>query len=263
MKTQVRSTLLALALSITATSAGLAGPVPEGSFKGTSGLAAGPNIMAFLVRRDPADPKAYYAILAEYQRRSGVPLPERTKLTVWVNRMFAYRLEEVGALRYAAKPLRVSSGGEITVDGTAAATLTLANSGTMDGATLSRDQESVLFDGRISSTWEGYVPGDYFGTKDSTGGDYFKKNVNMTLSPDKVADFFTPEIKGKFEVAEKAPGMFTFTPKSAGNQGEDKVLGRIGVFIDIVNWKPVFTTDELLLINPGDPKDVGFYYERH
>jgi hypothetical protein len=35
------------------------------------------------------------------------------------------------------------------------------------------------------------------------------------------------------------------------------------VFIDIVNWKPFFTTDELLLVNPDDAKDVGFYYERH
>lgn len=262
MKNHVRSSLLALAVSLGAAAPALAA-MPEGSFKGTSGQAAGPNIMAFLVRKDPADPKAYYAILAEYQRRSGAPLPERLKLTVWVNRMYAYRLEETGRLTYSAKPLKVSSSGGFSVEGSAAATLTLANDGTMDGAILTRERESVLFDGRISSTWEDYVPGNYFWTKDSTGGDYFKKNVNTTLSPDKVADFFTPEITGKFDVAEKAPGMFTFAPKSAGNLGEDKVLGRIGVFVDIVNWKPVFTTDELLLINPSDPADVGFFYERH
>jgi hypothetical protein len=35
------------------------------------------------------------------------------------------------------------------------------------------------------------------------------------------------------------------------------------VFIDIVNWKPKFTTEELMLINPDDATDVGFYYEKH
>lgn len=64
-------------------------------------------------------------------------------------------------------------------------------------------------------------------------------------------------------MVEVAPKIFTFKPKGAITKGADKVLSRIAVFVDIVNWKPFFTTDELLLVNPDDAKDVGFYYERH
>lgn len=117
---------------------------------------------------------------------------------------------------------------------------------------------------------EGWVPGDYFGSKDSTGGDYTHKRVNTRLGKDKSADFFQQDIVGKFDAVEKAPGMFVFTPRmyiampgAPASKGADKVVSRIAVFVDIVNWKPFFTTDELLLINPDDAKDVGFYYERH
>ena len=74
---------------------------------------------------------------------------------------------------------------------------------------------------------------------------------------------FSQDIVGKFDAVEKAPGMYVFTTKGSVAKGADKVVNRIGVFVDIVNWKPFFTTDELLLINPDDAKDVGFYYERH
>ena len=80
---------------------------------------------------------------------------------------------------------------------------------------------------------------------------------------DKVADFFQEEIKGKFDMIETEPKIFTFKAKGAVEKGADKVLTRIGVFIDIVNWKPFFTTNELLMVNPDDAKDVGFYYQRH
>jgi hypothetical protein len=75
----------------------------------------------------------------------------------------------------------------------------------------------------------------------------------------------TTYIKGKYTMTEKLPGMFIFATPKNNNIGDDKVLSRIGVFIDIVNWKSFgiqnFTTDELLMINPENPKDVGFYYE--
>lgn len=263
--------LRAFAVSCVLSTACHAG-LPEGSFKGSSPPLKGPDVMALLVRKDPATPNAYYAVLAEYTRLPYIPGPERIEITRWVPRTYAYRVEPIGDLRYAMKPLRVSAAGEIEVDGgyLVAGLLALAKKGTMDGAALTRyDKGSVLvaetitFKGKLSSTWEDYVPGNFFGSKDSTGGDYLKKDVNMTLSKDKVADFSQEDIIGKFDVSEKAPGMFTFTAKTPGNTGNEKVVSRIGVFIDIVNWKPFFTTDELLLVNPDDAKDVGFYYERH
>ncbi|MBI4423206.1 MAG: hypothetical protein HY554_05745 [Elusimicrobia bacterium] len=270
MKNRASFVLLAVAVSFLAPARGRAGPLPEGSFKGTTPFLGGPDVMALLVRKDPGNPSAYYAVLAEYDRLCGIPAPERLKITRWVPRLYAYRAEEIGRDRYAMKPLRVSAAGDIEVDGQAVAdSLTLAKPGTMDGATLIRfnrnsvtTAETVTFSGRAGSTWEDYVPGKYFGSKDASGGDYLKKDVNMTLSPDKVADFFQQDIRGQFQVAEKAPGMFTFAAKSPGNLGNDKVVTRIGVFVDIVNWKPIFTTEELLLINPDDARDVGFYYER-
>ena len=71
----------------------------------------------------------------------------------------------------------------------------------------------------------------------------------------------TPEDAAKV-IAERAPGIFVFTPRGQVT-GANQVASRVGVFVDIVNWKPFFTTDELLLINPDDARDLGFYYERH
>lgn len=270
MKSLRRSLTLALAAAVLASTAAAA--VPEGSFRGSSPLLAGPDVMALLIRPDPADDRAGYAILAEYTRVPYIPGPERIEITRWVPRLYAYRVEQIDGRRYAMKPLRVSVGGGIEVDPGYAnlGQLTLAREGTVVGAVMTRYDrgsvmiaETIAFDGKVSSTWEDYVPGNYFGSKDSTGSDYLRKDVNTVLGEDKVAEFNQREIVGAFAVAEKAPGMFVFTPKGVVAAGADKVVTRIGVFVDIVNWKPFMTTDELLLINPDDAKDVGFYYERH
>ncbi len=266
MKNLLRSLLLASVLA----SAAHAGPLPAGSWGGSSPLIGGPDVMALIVRRDPVNPTAGYAILAEYTRLPYIPGPERLEIARWVPRLYIYRVEQTGKDRFAMKPLRVAAG-EIVVDSAhPAGELALAKSGTLVGATMTRFEkgqasavETISFEGKVSSTWEGWVPGDYFGSKDSTGGDYTHKRVNTRLGKDKSADFFQQDIAGKFTAAEKAPGMFVFAPNGAIAKGADKIAGRIGVFVDIVNWKPFFTTDELLLINPDDAKDVGFYYERH
>ncbi|MEK7859347.1 MAG: hypothetical protein AAB320_09430 [Elusimicrobiota bacterium] len=268
------SILLASGLSILLAASASAG-LPAGSFKGTSPFLKGPDVMALIIKKDPANANTAYAVLAEYTRLPYIPGPERIEITKWVPRTFAYRIEPAGKLRYAMKPIRVSASGDIEVDNghLVFGVLELKKDGTLDGATLTRYDrgsnmvaETIAFDGKVSSTWEDYVPGNYFGSKDPTGGDYLHKAVNMTLSKDKVAEFSMEDVKGRFDVAEKAPGIFVFrakAPAAAGDKGKDKVEPMIGVFIDIVNWKPFFTTDELLLINPEDPKDVGFYYERH
>jgi hypothetical protein len=268
MKNLLRSLLLASVL----VSAAHAGPLPAGSWGGASELISGPDVMALIIRQDPTNPTAGYAILAEYTRLPYIPGPERLEIARWVPRLYAYRVEQIGKDRFAMKPLRVSAAGEIEVDGgyPAAGELTLAKAGTLVGATMTRFEkgkaeaaETIAFEGKVSSTWESWVPGDYFGSKDSTGGDYTHKRVNTRLGKDKSADFFQRDIVGKFSAVEKAPGIFVFAPSGPVAKGLDKVAGRLAVFVDIVNWKPFFTTDELLLINPDDAKDVGFYYERH
>jgi hypothetical protein len=260
MNTIIRSAAVVLLLAASA-SAG----VPNGSFKGATPKLADPDVMAFIVRGD-------YAVLMEYTRQKWIPGPERIELTKWVPRTYVFKLEPNGDKRYSVRPIRVSASGELVADPAypVANSLVLKKDGKMDGAVLTRyDKGSVLaaetitFDGKLSSTWENYVPGDYFWSKDPTGGDYFHKAVNTKLSKDKVASFDLEDIQGRYDMTEKAPGLFTFTAKAADQKGAAKVLPRIAVFIDIVNWKPFMTTDELLTINPDDAKDVGFYYERH
>jgi hypothetical protein len=267
MKNLLSSLLLASVLA----SAARAGTLPEGSWSGSSALTHGPDVMALLVRKDPANPTAGYAILAEYTRLPFIPGPERLEIARWVPRLYVYRVEQIGKLRFALKPLRVSAAGELELDGgyPAAGELTLAEKGTGRGATLTRYEkgsavpaEVATFDGKVSSTWEEYVPGNYFRSKDSTGGDYLKKDINTRLGKDKVADFFQLDFSGTFDVVEKGPGLYVLAPKGPV-KGVNQAAGRIAVFVDIVNWKPFFTTDELLLINPDDARDVGFYYERH
>lgn len=267
MKNLLRSFVAVIVLA----SAAHAGPIPAGSWGGASELISGPDVMALIIRQDPANPTAGYAILAEYTRLPYIPGPERLEIARWVPRLYVYRVEQLGKDRFSMKPLRVTAAGEIEVDVAAVSgELALAKAGTLVGAKMTRFEkgqalpaETIAFEGKVSSTWEKWVPGNYFGSKDKTGGDYTHKRINTRLADDLSVDFFQQEIVGKYTAAEKAPGMFVFTPNGAVSKGADKVAGRIAVFVDIVNWKPFFTTDELLLINPDDAKDVGFYYERH
>ena len=266
MKNFVFSLLLVSALTATTK----AGALPEGSWSGSSALIHGPDVMALLVRKDPANPTAGYAILAEYTRLPYIPGPERLEIARWVPRLYVYRMEQIDKLRYSMMPLRVSAAGDIIVDAAApAGELTLTAKGTASGGTMTRYEkgaatpaEVITFSGKVSSTWESYVPGNFFRSKDATGGDYLKKDINTRLGKDKVGDFFQLDFSGKFDFVEKIPGLFVLVPKGPV-KGVDQAVGRIAVFVDIVNWKPFFTTDELLMINPDDAKDVGFYYERH
>lgn len=263
----MKNLLLVVVLAVSARA-----DVPEGSFGGLSPMLKGPDVMAMLIRRDPANPKQGYAALMEYTRLPYIPGPERLEIARWVPRLYVYKVEETADKVFAVKPLRVSASGGLEVDGgyTAFGKLTLKKNGTLVGATLTRYEkgsvmiaETIIFNGKVSSTWEKWVPGDYFGSHDATGGDYLHKNVNTRLGADKSADFFQTEIVGQFAATEAAPGIFTFKAVGRPTKGADKVLTRIAVFVDIVNWKPFMTTDELLLVNPDDGKDVGFYYERH
>lgn len=263
---------LPLALAATLLAATAFAAVPEGSFRGTTPALRGGDVMALIVRQDPGNPRAGYAVLSEYTRVPYIPGPERLEITRWVPRMHFFRVEEIAAKRYAFKPMRVSAGGALEIDPgylNSGALTTVAGGDNLDGAVLTRYDkgsvmvaETITFDGKVSSTWQPYVAGNFFGSRDVTGGDYFHKAVNAVLGEDRVAAFAQPEIEGRFAMTEVAPDIFTFAAKGAV-KGADKVVTRIGVFIDIVNWKPFFRTNELLMINPDDAKDVGFYYQRH
>lgn len=262
--------LLSLAVSLALHSPAAAGGLPSGGFKGSTPMLRRPDAMALLIKKDPQAADTHYAVLAEYDRLNGYIVPDRLAITRWVPRLFVYRVDPVGELRYALRPLKVTPEGEIVPEDVAPDSLTLAKADTLDGAVLIRHEknsvavaERITFKGKVGSTWENYIPGKFYGTNRKSGGDYFNKKTNTVLTPEGDAEFAMEEVKGRFKIAEKVPGLFTFTTSAPNTVGADKLLSRIGVFIDIVNWKPLFTTDELLLINPADPTDVGFFYERH
>ena len=269
-----RKILLALAVAVSAAVPGRAqffweSDLPEGAFWGASNLLKGSDVMTLVIRKDEANPKAAYAVLAEYTRTPIPPGPERLKLARWVPRVYAYHLEPVAEKRYALRPLRLQNG-EIVFDAETSGVLVLDQKKLLKDAVLTRYEkgssfiaERITFQTRASSRWEKLVVGQFYGSHDSTGADYLGKAGNMTIAEDGAAEFLQPDVKGSFRLVEKLPRMFVFQPAGGESLGADKILNRIGVFIDIVSWKPFFTTDELLLINPDDAKDVGFYYERH
>ncbi len=271
----------------------------EGAFKGdNSRTVKSDDVMALILQKDQNNADNYYALLAEYTR-DAAPITdvkralklagttilnrtEKTALTRWIPRMYAYYMKKVTDLEYSLHTIRVSQDGELSSDAEAAAILTLGNANSIIGANLKRSSdagvEEIKFHAPAVSTWEDYVEGNFFGSKDSTGGDYFDTVANMSISEKLssgkgIVTYGSDDendkdgIEGEFEIAEKHPRIFTLTAKGANNKGNEKVTGKIGVFVDIVNWKsfgiPKFTTEEFLLINPENPADVGFYYERH
>lgn len=271
MKTTLKSLSFVLAISVFA-SVGFAGSLPEGAFKGENSTTKGflnPDVMALILKKDPKS-AGYFAILAEYDRNTGRIAPEKISLTNWVRRMYAFHMDKINDRSYSLKPLAVTATGEIVVNENASpAVLTLSTPNSIVGARLNLDNETIDFNGKAVSTWEGYVAGAFWQSHEASGSDYLKKSlgINTVLTVDQEAHFFQKNVSGLFDIRERLPGMFTLTAKRDDNIGNDKVEGRIGVFVDIVNWKSfgieAFTTEEFLLINPNSPSDVGFFYERH
>lgn len=233
------------------------------------------DVMALLVKKDMTAADSYYVILAEYDRVPFTNFGKRFPLTRWVNRMYAYHMTKVSELTYSLSKLAVKSAGTLQIDKSVSShLLQLKKADSFDGAKLIRKnsksesvEEVIVFNGRVGSTWEGFVPGQYFGSVDNTGGDYFDDTVNTTVATDYSVAIKRNDINGMFEMKEQAPGLFSLSANSKDVKGADKIEDRIVVFIDIVNWKHLgikkFTTEEMLIINPDDASDVGFYYERH
>lgn len=260
--------IAAMTLIATTSLAGL----PEGAFKANSTQIASPDIMSFLIKKDP-NSQDYYAVLAEYKVSRLASLIQSSRITNWIDRLYAYKIKQVSDLSYELLPLEVTTSGEIQADLSAvASTLTLAKDGSLKGAVISRDRSEVSapseimrFDGTSSgSTWENFIPSKYLGTTLSNGLDYFNDfSYNLVINRDMTAEFYQENIKGEFDIRENIQGLFfTVTPKSSQVKGLNKVAGRIAYFTDIVNQKPKKTNDEILFINPKNARDIGFYYER-
>lgn len=264
--------LLVLVSTLLATAA--SADVPVGGFRGQSPALRNPDIMALVMRRDAGDPRKGYAVLSEYTRVPYIGMlgAERLEITRWVPRMYIYRVEQTGERTFRFIPLRVSGGA---LQGDPAypvfGTLTMARGGSdIRGAVLTRydkggtsPAETITFDGHVSSTWQDWVSAEFFASHDATGGDYFHKRVNTVLRPDHTALLAQPDITGEYQFTETVPGIWLATARGPQATGQSLMETRIGVFIDIVNWKPFFRTNELLMINPDDARDVGFYYQRH
>jgi len=73
-----------------------------------------------------------------------------------------------------------------------------------------RTAETISFDGGKSiSTWEDYIPGNFFRSSDRSGSDYFKKKINTVMSRDGMVTFMADHLCGNYDAVEKAPGIFT------------------------------------------------------
>jgi hypothetical protein len=278
---KIRTSLLILSWSLLVGPLAAQAGLPDGAFRGSSSLQANwiplvqNDAMAVMIKSDPVDSKKAYVIVSEYDRVPFSNLTKLTALTKWVNRMHAFEARELTSEQYELAPLKVLADGRIVVDGEAPVSkLVLASKGQLYGAVLTRfanqavePVEVIRISGTVNSTWESYISSKYFWSKDKTGGDYFHSRINTELSPNMIATFATEDVEGSYRVTEALPGLYTMISLNSESKGRSRVEGKIALFIDIVNWKSLgverFTTEELLLINPQEPSDVGFLYERH
>ncbi|WP_409478732.1 hypothetical protein [Pseudobdellovibrio sp. HCB154] len=272
MKLMKNSAKYLVAAAITAFTSASFAQLAQGSFIGKSDKQGSitNDRMTLLIKKDQTPgSEDYYAILAEYD------LLVFSKITKWINRMYAYKMVKQSDLIYAMVPLFASSAGDLEIKyDVQPSALVLKKAGSLEGAILSRSEvkdstkvvERIKFtDESSGSTWENFIAGKYLGTQKTSGLDYFQDKYNMEITKDGVARFnYEKEnIKGDFQIHERIPGVFyTLTPKSNDVKGLSRVQGRIGFFVDIVNQKPKKTNDEFMMINPLKADDIGFYYER-
>lgn len=272
MKLMKNSAKYLVAAAITAFTSASFAQLAQGSFIGKSDKQGSitNDRMTLLIKKDQTPgSEDYYAILAEYD------LLVFSKITKWINRMYAYKMVKQSDLIYSMVPLFASSAGDLEIKyDVQPSALVLKKAGSLEGAILSRSEvqdstkvvERIKFtDESSGSTWENFIAGKYLGTQKTSGLDYFQDKYNMEITKDGVARFnYEKEnIKGDFQIHERIPGVFyTLTPKSNDVKGLSRVQGRIGFFVDIVNQKPKKTNDEFMMINPLKADDIGFYYER-
>ena len=248
--------------------------LPEGSWEGTSPQVIGrKDRMVMQFKRDPQNPQGYYASLSEYSRRLPAWLGQLApglQMTSWVPRMYPYYITHKGNDVYEVRPMHVGANGDIEPNPNAkASTLKLSPNG-MKGAELTRcdkdgKEEKISFHGgKAVTTWEKNIVGKYFLAIDRSGGEYFEKGVNAEVTKAGVLTLDTHHLGGSYKVKPQAGGLFfTLEPMAPHQLGANAAKKFIGKGMDIVNWKPFRTTIEILLMNPENPRDVKFFYERH
>ncbi len=270
---KIRMNLIALLLSF-APLAAVHAALPEGSFRGESemtGVLGNADAFAFIIRNDPKTAARSYGVLMHYDRINYTNFTGTTAVVKWVPRMWVYQIEELSELRYRLTPLTVDRRGNAVPNWSIPSNvLVLEEAGSLEGATIKLDRfETIQFKGTVISTWEDYVPGKYFRSVDSSGMDYFKKDcVNTVVNPDRSIEFDLEEVAGKFSMVESIPGIFTFVSRDGAGGDKAEIRSKIGVFIDIMNWKKIagietpFQTNELMIADSENPSNVGFLYQR-
>jgi hypothetical protein len=155
---------------------------------------------------------------------------------------------------------------------------------------------AIEFNEKPHSTWENYVSGNFIigfhGTYTSVLS-YNARNLipanSLELAESKVETGRVPTAKfigtkfylspflrrnysGQFDMIEskQVPGIYLLRNARRGAKGAKKLQTRVAAFVDIVNWKTNppegqkrKCTDEMVLFNPENPKDVTIYYERN
>lgn len=244
----------------------------EGVYRGRSSRG---HTLTLLLREAPDNKESFNAVLAQYL----YPV-FNDEVAFAVPRMYAFRIDrstDVNA--YIMRPLIVDNQNEIIVNSEAKASslkITIDKKGKLVPIIMlqrnMKKAEKITLNRKPHSTWEDYVYGVY---TEGNVLDYFFDTETALLLPksstisdvEETAIFKNKKTTGEYKIRESqnAPGMFVFTKENENVQGADRVEKKIGVFIDIVNWKhkkEPKTTDELLLINPSKPKDVIIYYEK-
>lgn len=248
--------------------------LPEGSWEATSPSVTGKkDRMVMQFKRDPKNPQGYYASLSEYARRLPAWLGQLApglQMTSWVPRMYPLYIEHKGGDVYDVKPMHVGPSGDIEVDPNGKVSKLQLSPKGMKGAELNmtdrfgKNEKISFHGGKAVTTWEKNIVGDYFLAIDRSGGEYFEKGINAKVTKDGTLTLDTHHLGGSYKIKPQAGGLFfTLEPNAPNQLGAASMKKFIGKGMDIVNWKPFRTTIEILLMNPANPRDVKFFYERH
>lgn len=250
----------------------------EGSWRGYSSMQRKGSCdkMNLMIREVPGPEEKYYAVLMEYTRLP-IACLEGIAVTNWVPRMYAFEISKLSAIEYKVSRLVVVDGEIVPMYTLPGGKITQVRHGSMENMVLALEPESVSSKGEVitfsgnevTSTWEPLVANPFLGTTESGGFDYFKrkaKNINTRVYQDSTVDLYFPSFSvGSFELVSSPKYPLFFVAKDLNAKGTitpERMTQGIVFFIDIVNWKKWgYTTNEMMVINPYDPKHVGFFYE--
>ncbi len=253
--------------------------------------------VGILLTKHDSEADAYYAVVFEYLSYMEKGFVKKflkgsekngylKELFNWIS---VYKMMKIpGENKYALASVRVEDGKVVSYGinggvGSFEGLLTLGSKfkkRPMKGSSLTLSVGGRVLDLKfkrktrfpLKSTWDReYIPGPY-----NPGYKQAEVDVLYLLddySPSKgtgTAKFNVTELKGKsmdiygeFTVNTPHRGMFTFTDRNKNGEtiGADLIEDKIGIFIDVYNFKPFMKTDELVLIDPSNPYGSQMYFE--